>query len=70
MSQAALFGYLVGGAFLELAFWDVPYYLAVAVCVTRYVVTRELATAASKGSIELAPIAPVRGTAKNFLAGR
>jgi hypothetical protein len=43
MSQATLVGYAVGGAFLNLAFWDMPYYLYAAIVVTRYVVERAIA---------------------------
>jgi probable O-glycosylation ligase (exosortase A-associated) len=38
MIQASLVGYAVGGAFLNLAFWDMPYYLYAAIMVTRHVV--------------------------------
>jgi probable O-glycosylation ligase (exosortase A-associated) len=33
--QASLIAYLVGGAFLSLAYWDMPYYLMVLIAVTR-----------------------------------
>jgi probable O-glycosylation ligase (exosortase A-associated) len=48
--QVSLVGYFVGGAFLNLAFWDMPYYLYAAVVVTSYVVRRErnLASAAQE----------------------
>jgi putative inorganic carbon (hco3(-)) transporter len=61
MTQASLAGYAVGGAFLNLAFWDMPYYLYAAVMVTRHVVDRELAGAseavphASRATADLAP---------------
>ena len=35
MTKVSLVAYLVGGAFLSLAHWDVPYYLFVAIAVTR-----------------------------------
>ena len=35
--QVSLVGYFVGGAFLDLAFWDLPYYLYTAVVGARYV---------------------------------
>jgi probable O-glycosylation ligase (exosortase A-associated) len=38
MVQASLAGYAVGGAFLNIAFWDMPYYLYALVVVTDYVV--------------------------------
>jgi probable O-glycosylation ligase (exosortase A-associated) len=50
MTQASLAGYAVGGAFLNLAFWDMPYYLYAAVMVTRHVVDQTLA-----GVVEVAP---------------
>jgi probable O-glycosylation ligase (exosortase A-associated) len=45
MTQASLAGYAVGGAFLNLAFWDMPYYLYAATVVTEYVVNGALASA-------------------------
>ena len=36
MVQVSLVGYAVGGAFLDLAFWDLPYYLFAAVAAARY----------------------------------
>jgi probable O-glycosylation ligase (exosortase A-associated) len=38
MSKVSLVAYFVGGAFLNLAYWDMPYYLFVAVAVTRTLV--------------------------------
>ena len=35
MTKVSLIAYLVGGAFLNLAYWDMPYYLFVAIAVTR-----------------------------------
>jgi putative inorganic carbon (hco3(-)) transporter len=45
MTQVSLMGYAVGGAFLDLAFWDLPYYLYAAIAVTQYILRRELAPA-------------------------
>jgi putative inorganic carbon (hco3(-)) transporter len=42
MIQASLIGFAVGGAFLSLLYWDVPYYLMVAIMATRAVVARQL----------------------------
>jgi probable O-glycosylation ligase (exosortase A-associated) len=42
MVQVSLVGYFVGGAFLNLAYYDVPYYLLVAVIVTRLIVAKEI----------------------------
>jgi probable O-glycosylation ligase (exosortase A-associated) len=38
MIQASLIGFAVGGAFLSLLYWDVPYYLMAAIMTTRAVV--------------------------------
>ena len=38
MVQVSLIGYLVGGAFLNLAYWDMPYFLMIALVVTWHVV--------------------------------
>jgi probable O-glycosylation ligase (exosortase A-associated) len=43
MIQASLIGFAVGGAFLSLLYYDVPYYLMVALIVTRILVERQLA---------------------------
>jgi hypothetical protein len=42
MIQVSLVGFFVGGAFLSLAYYDVPYNLLVAVVVTRLLVEEEL----------------------------
>ena len=42
MVQVSLVGYAVGGAFLNLAYYDVPYNLLVALVVTRLLVERQL----------------------------
>jgi probable O-glycosylation ligase (exosortase A-associated) len=56
MVQVSLIGYAVGGAFLNLAFWEFCYYLYAAVAVACYVVKRDLA--ASSASASSAPQAP------------
>jgi probable O-glycosylation ligase (exosortase A-associated) len=55
MTQVAMAGYAVGGAFLDIAFWDLPYYLYAAVIVTQYVVRKELALVARAASAKLLP---------------
>jgi hypothetical protein len=35
MMQVSMIGYLVGGAFLSLSYWDMPYYVAVIVVAMR-----------------------------------
>jgi probable O-glycosylation ligase (exosortase A-associated) len=42
MIQVSLVGYVVGGAFLSLAYYDVPYNLLVALVLTRLLVEKEL----------------------------
>lgn len=42
MTQVSLVGYFVGGAFLSLAYYDVPYNLVVALVLTRGLVEREV----------------------------
>jgi putative inorganic carbon (hco3(-)) transporter len=46
MVQVSLAGYAIGGAFLNLAFWDGMYYLYAAIGVTVYVARRQLAAEA------------------------
>ena len=44
MIQVSTIGYLVGGAFLSLAYWDMPYYLVVAAVVGHWIVRHGGAT--------------------------
>ena len=46
MIQTSLIGFCVGGAFLSLAYFDVPYYLMVALVATRVIVEQSLASGA------------------------
>ena len=57
MMQVSLVGFLVGGAFLSLVAYDVPYYLLFAVVATRVLVDRELRTA---GPAQAAAVPPNR----------
>jgi probable O-glycosylation ligase (exosortase A-associated) len=57
MVQVSLVGYFVGGAFLNLAYWDMPYYLMVLMAVTRYA----LAPAKEPESGVVEPPAPPEG---------
>ena len=43
MSQVSLIGYLVGGAFLSLSYFEVPYYIVVLLVVLRRIVDAEVA---------------------------
>ena len=45
MLKVSMVAYLVGGAFQNLAYWDVPYYLFVAIAVTRWSLNRARAAA-------------------------
>jgi putative inorganic carbon (HCO3(-)) transporter len=47
MIQASLIGFAVGGAFLSLLYFDVPYYLMAAVVAMRALVEQRLAGAAA-----------------------
>jgi putative inorganic carbon (hco3(-)) transporter len=42
MVQTSMVGFAVGGAFLSLVYFDMPYYLMAAVIATRVLVEREL----------------------------
>jgi putative inorganic carbon (HCO3(-)) transporter len=64
MAQVSLTGYMVGGTFLDLAFWDVLYYLYAALAIAKYVVTEELTQRASGFSTAPAPREVVSGDAK------
>ena len=44
MIKVSIVAYLVGGAFLNLAYWDVPYYLFVAIAITRSILGQAKAT--------------------------
>jgi hypothetical protein len=41
MSQASLIGFAVGGAFLSLLYFDMPYYLMAALIATRIIVEQQ-----------------------------
>jgi probable O-glycosylation ligase (exosortase A-associated) len=41
MSQVSLIGYFVGGAFLSLAYFDLPYYILVLLVATQWILKRE-----------------------------
>jgi len=45
MIQVSLVGYFTGGAFLQLGYYDVPYYLAVVLLLTRVLVQKEIESA-------------------------
>jgi putative inorganic carbon (HCO3(-)) transporter len=55
MSQVSLIGFMVGGAFLSLLYFDVPYYLLAAIVVTRMIVKKELQTMPAMVSLQNHP---------------
>ncbi|KAB8051151.1 putative O-glycosylation ligase, exosortase A system-associated [Janthinobacterium sp. FT14W] len=58
MSQASLIGFAVGGAFLSLLYFDMPYYLMAALIATRIVVERQ-ARAATPSARPAKPAAAI-----------
>ncbi len=58
MLQVSIFGYAVGGAFLNLAFFDFYYHLVALMLLTKVVVAREIAELAGKkrDEVEEAPV--------------
>jgi probable O-glycosylation ligase (exosortase A-associated) len=55
MTQVSLVGYAVGGAFLNLAYYDVPYNLLVALVLTRILVEKEIKSAIEMEGVPLRP---------------
>ena len=55
MIQVSLVGYFVGGAFLSLAYYDVPYNLLVALVLTRVLIEKEVKGAAQKEGLLVPP---------------
>ena len=56
MVQVSLLGFAVGGAFLSLTYFDVPYYLMAAMVATQLIVERERQVLAPKPLVN--PLAP------------
>jgi len=48
MVQVGMIGYAVGGAFLNIAFWEFPFYLFAAVATARHAVMKQFSTAPAK----------------------
>lgn len=48
MCQVSLIGYLIGGAFLSLTYFDLPYYIVMSMALLRHQVTDELAILVKK----------------------
>lgn len=56
MLQVSMVGFAVGGAFLSLAYFDVPYFVMAAMVATRFVVARELPLlAAARATADASP---------------
>ena len=51
MTKVSIVAYLVGGAFQNLAYWDMPYYLFVGVAVTRWVLRNSPAAVEPTGTL-------------------
>jgi putative inorganic carbon (hco3(-)) transporter len=58
--QVSIISYMVGGAFLNLAYWDLPYYQIVIVAIVRDIVRRSIASTANEST---AGRMPALGTA-------
>lgn len=56
MIHASLIGFAVGGAFLSLLYYDVPYYLMAAVVAVRALVAQRLRAPAAGGAIPVRPL--------------
>jgi putative inorganic carbon (hco3(-)) transporter len=65
MIQVSLVGYWVGGSFLGLAYWDLPYLLASILVLTRMVVDRQLVADASSGDRQPANAGAPSGLGQN-----
>ena len=67
MVQVSLIGYLVGGAFLDLAYWDLPYYSLAILIVTRDIVRRTIVSPAgeTRGAVKGSSSEPARPPVQN-----
>lgn len=52
MIKVSMVAYFVGGAFQNLAYWDVPYYLFVAIAITRAALRAEVTTVENAPAVE------------------
>jgi probable O-glycosylation ligase (exosortase A-associated) len=66
MIQVSLVGYFVGGAFLSLAYYDVPYNLVVALVLTRVLIEKEVKGTAQKEGLLVQP--QMNGSKSHMLA--
>ena len=70
MVQVSLIGYLVGGAFLDLAYWDLPYYSLAILIVTRDIVRRAVVLPARETSSPAEPPLAISAVAKSTAASK
>ena len=65
MSKVSLVGFFVGGAFLSLAYFDLPYYIMAALVCTQYVLRRQGVDApvAASGAPDTRPLVPAHPAA-------
>lgn len=70
MCQVALVGYLVGGAFLSLAYFDLPFNLLVIVVVTQRWLSAQLVARGAASAVEQSRRGPSRTGKVPFEAGR
>jgi putative inorganic carbon (HCO3(-)) transporter len=68
MIQVSTIGYLVGGAFLSLAYWDMPYYLVVVAVVGHWIVQHGGATEKLTGNAWKSPAPKTQAVGKTSRA--
>jgi putative inorganic carbon (hco3(-)) transporter len=62
MTKVSLIGYFVGGTFLNLAYWDMPYYLFVCIAVTAHVLNENRRVSAFTALVAAAEPTPQSST--------
>jgi probable O-glycosylation ligase (exosortase A-associated) len=66
MTQASLVGFAVGGAFINIAFWDMPYYLFALIALTQYVVRRSDAAQPTDMASETQQLSPIISATRKY----
>jgi hypothetical protein len=70
MIKVSMVAYLVGGAFLNLAYWDVPYYLFVAIAITRSILRSPARVDEhAAGGVQLQPLTAAESSVAHAEAG-